>query len=391
MTTPAVLNPNNSVTRETVVVALDRNRAYDIIVGAGLIDSAGRHIRPFLKRPRTVIVSDTTVADLYLKRLESALAAEGISSSAVVLPPGEKTKSFGQLEYLASALLDAEVERSDKIIALGGGIIGDLVGFTASILRRGVDFIQMPTTLLSQVDSSVGGKTGINTKQGKNLVGTFHQPRLVLADTAALGTLPRRERLAGYAEVMKYGLLGDAPFFAWLEDNALAVLNGEDDALRHAVVVSCRAKAAIVVEDEREEGRRALLNLGHTFGHALEAETGYSNILLHGEGVALGMMLALDLSVRLGACHPDDAARVKRHLKLVGLPHSIGQLNQSITVDALVAHMKQDKKVQAGTMTFVLASAIGQAYLSREVPMDALRETLAASINDATKNDGVIT
>ncbi|MDA5192367.1 3-dehydroquinate synthase [Govanella unica] len=368
------------MTDSTIVPVELGARRYDIYVGAGLLAEAGRHIRPFLKRPQLVIVSEETVAAHYLKPLTASLAEAGISARAIILPAGEGSKSFPTLERLLSELLDAEVERNDKVIALGGGVIGDLVGFAASILRRGVDFIQIPTTLLSQVDSSVGGKTGINVRQGKNLIGSFHQPRLVLADTGTLSTLSPRDRRAGFAEVIKYGLLGDAAFFDWLETNGSSVLAGDAAALNHAVVTSCHAKAAIVIEDERETGRRALLNLGHTFGHALEAETGYSDRLLHGEGVALGMALAFDLSVALGHCPEADAARARALIARSGLPVRIADLDGRFNADALIAHMKQDKKVEAGTMTFVLAHAIGDSFLSREVPEQVLKSVLEASI-----------
>lgn len=360
---------------QTVPVAL-ADRAYDIIVGSGVLADAGRWIVPHCKRRRAVIVSDETVAALHLPTLQAALAAARIAADAVILPPGEGSKSFAMLERLLNDLLAREVERGDILIALGGGVVGDLVGFAAAILRRGVDFIQIPTTLLAQVDSSVGGKTGINTPHGKNLVGAFHQPRLVLADADVLGTLPPRQMRAGYAEVMKYGLLGDAPFFAWLEQNGAAVLAGEPAALRHAVVTSCRAKAAIVLEDEREAGRRALLNLGHTFGHALEAETGFSDRLLHGEAVAAGMVLAFDLSVRLGLCPAADAERVRAHVRAVGLPVTGRDIGAEFNAVSLRRHMNQDKKVADGRITFVLAQGIGRALLRNDVPEDALAAVL---------------
>jgi 3-dehydroquinate synthase len=356
-------------------------RSYDILIGDRLLEQAGSHIAPLLggdRRP--VVVSDAHVAALHLPRLAAGLAAAGLEHRPVILPPGEGTKDFAHLARLVDAVLEGGAERGTLLVALGGGVIGDLTGFAASILLRGLDFVQVPTTLLAQVDSSVGGKTGINTAQGKNLVGSFHQPRLVLADLAALDTLPRRELLAGYAEIAKYGLLGDAPFFAWLEAHAASLLDGDRDLRREAVRRSCAAKAAIVAADEREGGSRALLNLGHTFGHALEAELGYDDRLLHGEAVAIGMVMAFDLSARLGHCPAEDAARVRRHLAAVGLPVRPPVL-QGLAWDAqrLIRHMGRDKKVAAGRITFVLASGIGRAFLSRAVP----EADLAASLGQA--------
>jgi 3-dehydroquinate synthase len=283
-------------------------RSYDILIGRGLLANAGRHLKPVLRQPRAVVLTDRTVAELHLPSLTRALAATGIDCHPIVLPPGEQTKSFEQLEEVIDQLLAARIERGSTLVALGGGVIGDLAGFAASIVLRGIDFVQIPTTLLAQVDSSVGGKTGIDTRWGKNLVGSFHQPRLVLADIDALATLPRRQMLAGYAEVVKYGLINDAGFFAWLEDHGMGLIDGNEAARQQAVKISCAAKARIVGEDEREAGARALLNLGHTFAHALEAECGYSDELLHGEAVAIGLVMAFDLSARLGLCSPDDAA-----------------------------------------------------------------------------------
>jgi 3-dehydroquinate synthase len=280
-----------------------------------------------------------------------------------VLPAGEGTKSFREIESLCGRLLDLKVERSTTLIALGGGVIGDLTGFAAAIVVRGIDFIQVPTTLLAQVDSSVGGKTGINVAQGKNLVGAFHQPRLVLADIEVLDTLPRRELLAGYAEVVKYGLINDPAFFAWCEGHGAGIISGEASARRTAVAASCRAKAAIVGADEKESGARALLNLGHTFGHALEAECGYSDDLLHGEAVAIGMVMAYDLSARLGLCPLEDAARVQRHLASIGLPTSPSWIDgRSWSSVRLIEHMAQDKKVKDGRIGFVLTRGIGRAF-----------------------------
>ena len=350
-------------------------RGYDIVVGEGILAAAGEYLGPLLKRPRTVIVTDDTVADLHLETLTGGLDGAGIDHQQIIVPSGEASKDFAHLETLLDGLLEARVERGDTIVALGGGVVGDLAGFAASVLRRGVDVVQAPTTLLAQVDSSVGGKTGINTRHGKNLVGSFHQPRLVLADVGTLSTLPRRELVAGYAEAVKYGVLGDDAFFAWLEENGARLCDGDSGAQRHAVVVCCRTKARLVAADERETGERALLNLGHTFGHALEAEGGYSADLLHGEAVAVGMVLAVELSVRLGHCGPEVAARLRRHLAAVGLPTSPAALPGRKRHDAgiLLERMFQDKKVADGALTFVLVRRIGEAFISREVaPGDAL-------------------
>ena len=363
---------------ETVSVALG-DRSYDILIGSGLIASAAAHIRPALKRPRAVVLTDEHVAVHHLAPLQASLEAGGIEVHAIVLPAGEATKSFEALGPLMSRLLQLRLERADRLIALGGGVIGDLTGFAAAILLRGVDFIQIPTTLLAQVDSSVGGKTGINTPEGKNLVGAFHQPRLVLADTQALATLPRRQFLAGYAEIVKYGLIDDAAFFDWLDDHLDALMAGEDATLRRAIVVSCEAKARIVAQDEREGGLRALLNLGHTFGHALEAATGFSDRLLHGEGVALGMCLAFDLSVEMGLCPPDDAARVRAHLARSGLPTRLADVPGALPgADDLIALMATDKKVADGKLTFILARGIGQSFITRDVDRAQLARVLAA-------------
>jgi 3-dehydroquinate synthase len=356
------------------------SRRYDIVVGGGLLDEAGRHIGPLLKRPRVFVVTDSTVARLHLPALAAGLAASGIRHEAVVLPPGEGTKDFAHLERLCRALVEKRVERSDLLVALGGGVIGDITGFAAAILLRGIGFIQIPTTLLAQVDSSVGGKTAIDLPEGKNLVGAFHQPRLVLADTGVLATLPRRELLAGYAEVAKYGLIDRPEFWAWLEAHAAALLDGDAALLGQAVAASCAAKAAIVARDETETGDRALLNLGHTFGHALETEVGYGERLLHGEGVAIGMVLAFQLSVLLGLCPAAEAERVRRHLGAVGLPTSPRDaFGQGLGPDAarLVQHMRRDKKVQDGRITFILARGIGRAFIARDVD-PALAERLLA-------------
>ncbi|MFV0382544.1 3-dehydroquinate synthase [Paracoccus sp. (in: a-proteobacteria)] len=359
----------------TVHVPLE-GRAYDVRIGAGLIARAGAEIAPLLRRPRVAIVTDETVAGLHLPGLRAALSVEGIGSEALVLPAGEATKSWQHLTRTVEWLLEQKVERRDVVIALGGGVIGDLAGFAAAILRRGVRFVQVPTTLLAQVDSSVGGKTGINSGHGKNLIGAFHQPALVLADIAVLDTLRPRDFLAGYGEVAKYGLLGDAGFFEWLEVNAPRLK--DDMALRqHAVAHSVAMKAGIVTRDETEQGERALLNLGHTFGHALEAATGYSDRLLHGEGVAIGCALAFDLSARMGLCSQEAPSRVLAHLRQMGMPARLSGIAGDLPDDAgLIALMAQDKKVQDGRLRFVLARGIGEAFVSDEVDTDVLRAVL---------------
>jgi len=371
----------SSVPDRVIPVALGE-RSYDIHVGGGLLARAGGLIRPFLPRPRTVIVTDHNVAQHQLAGLQAALSGAGIAHDAILLAPGEARKSFAGLEQLCDALLAHKIERRDAVLALGGGVIGDLVGFACAILRRGTAFIQIPTTLLSQVDSSVGGKTAINAAQGKNLIGAFHQPRLVLADTDALSTLPAREMRAGYAEVVKYGLLGDAAFFTWLEAHGAALLAGDQAAQAEAVARCCAHKARIVVADEREDGERALLNLGHTFGHALEAETGYSGRLLHGEGVAVGMVLAFELSARLGLCAADIAPRVAAHLRASGLPARLTDIagHQAFRAETLLEHMGQDKKVRAGRLVFILAEGIGRAVQRDDVAADDVLAVLRASL-----------
>ena len=363
---------------DTVKVALGE-RSYDIVIGSGACADIGTHLNPILRRPRLAVVTDETVYRLHGETLGAALNAARIDHRTIILPPGEGTKDWTHLEVLTDRLLDAKVERGDVIAAFGGGVVGDLVGFAASILRRGVDFVQIPTTLLAQVDSSVGGKTAINTRHGKNLVGAFHQPRLVLADIDFLQTLPEREYLAGYAEVVKYGLIDDAPFFDWLDANREAIAKRDPAALQYAVTVSCKAKARIVAADEREEGVRALLNLGHTFGHALEAETGYSDKLLHGEGIAIGLVLAFDLSVQLGICPVDDAARVRAHLSALGMRTSPSEAGVG-DVTALIDHMKQDKKVRQDVVTFILARGIGKSFISRDVKLDQVGALLTAAL-----------
>lgn len=362
---------------ETIPVGLG-TRAYDIHVGGGMLARAGELLKP-LAKGIVPVVTDSHVAALHLPALTDALDKAGIESRAIVMPPGEVSKSFAGLERLCGALLDLEIDRKGLIIALGGGVMGDLTGFAAGVLKRGVAFAQIPTTLLAQVDSSVGGKTAINAVQGKNLVGLFHQPRIVIADTALLATLPRRELLAGYAEVVKYGALGDAQFFEWLEHKAAKALGGDEKAIVKAVAHSCRMKAEIVARDERETGDRALLNLGHTFGHALEAATGFSDRLIHGEGVAIGMALAFELSVKLGLCPGQDAERFRRHLQAVGLPSAIGDIpGGRPSAGELIRHMAHDKKVADGKLTFILLRGLGQAFITRDVPLDAVKDVLSA-------------
>ena len=356
-------------------------RSYDIAIGPGLIDEAGALSRPLLAAPKVTIVSDETVMPLYGARLAASFDKAGIKTSTVTVPAGESSKEFGAFGRLMNDLLDTRPDRRTTLVALGGGVVGDLTGFAASVLLRGVDFIQLPTTLLAQVDSSVGGKTGINTRHGKNLVGTFYQPRLVLADTDVLDTLPRRELLAGYAEVAKYGLIDDPGFFAWCEANGAAVLSGDAAKRTYAIEQSCLAKARIVAADERETtDLRALLNLGHTFGHALEAETGFGSDLLHGESVGTGMAMAFDLSARLGLCPATDAERVRRHLGSVGLPMRLraigGDNRRNWDSSRLIDHMRGDKKAADGKLTFILARGIGKAFVSREVDEKVLRGLL---------------
>jgi 3-dehydroquinate synthase len=348
-------------------------RSYDIHVGRGLLAQAGALLKPFARGP-VPVVTDENVARIHL----AALSNSGLDVKPIVLAPGEGTKSFAGLEKLSGELLRSGVDRGGLIVALGGGVIGDLTGFAAGILKRGIAFAQIPTTLLAQVDSSVGGKTAINTREGKNLVGLFHQPRIVIADIDVLATLPRRELLCGYAEVVKYGALGDRGFFEWLEANGAKALGGDAGAMVQAVAHSCRMKAGIVERDERETGERALLNLGHTFGHALEAATGFSDRLLHGEGVAIGMALAFRLSVRLGLCPGQDAQRLARHLAATGLPSSIADIpGERPAADALITHMAHDKKAKDGRLRFILVRAIGEAFETDAVPVEALREVLA--------------
>jgi len=380
MTIDMPVSLKSSGESRAVTVALGE-RSYPIHIGSGLLEHGADMIASAGDWRQCAIVTDETVAVLHLATLQDSLSRAGLAVEPVVVPAGEASKSFAQLAPLCEALLSRGIERGDAVIALGGGMIGDLAGFAASILRRGVALIQAPTTLLAQVDSSVGGKTGINTPQGKNLIGTFHQPRLVIADTRTLDTLPARELRAGYAETVKYGLIGDSGFFAWLEENGPALLAGDGAARAYAIEQSCRAKAEIVAADEREAGQRALLNLGHTFGHALEAWAGYSGDLLHGEAVSIGMLLAFKLSERLGRCPPGQQERVRAHLLAAGLPVAIRDLAAAGRAlpepDELIAHMMQDKKVSRGRLTFVLVREIGAAFTTSDVDLDDLKRLLA--------------
>ncbi|WP_033074010.1 3-dehydroquinate synthase [Sphingopyxis sp. MWB1] len=348
-------------------------RSYPILIGDGLLGDVAAQVAPLLRRPRTMIVTDAHVAPLYLPRIEASLEAAGIKSSSLILDPGEGSKSWGGLAHVTEWLISEGVERSDHVLALGGGVIGDLVGFACHIVKRGCAFIQLPTTLLAQVDSSVGGKTAINVAAGKNLIGAFHQPALVLIDPETLGTLPPRELAAGYAEVVKYGLIDDAAFFAWCEENGAALLAGDSAARHRAIAHSVAAKARIVAADEREtQDVRALLNLGHSFGHALEAETGYSDKLLHGEAVAAGMVLAHYFSAAQGLCSEADAQRVRDHLAAVGLPHSLKSARITASGEALVAHMAHDKKVRGGKLPLILTHGIGQSFVTEDYGLGAV-------------------
>ncbi|UWR78143.1 3-dehydroquinate synthase [Phaeobacter inhibens] len=367
----------------SVHVALGE-RAYDVVIGPDLLADSGARLAPMLRRPKVAVLTDETVAAHHLEGLRAGLASAGIEMDALALPPGESTKAWPQFSRAVEWLLEQKVERGDIVIAFGGGVIGDLAGFAAAVLRRGVRFVQIPTSLLAQVDSSVGGKTGINAPQGKNLIGAFHQPSLVLADTALLGTLTPRDFLAGYGEVVKYGLLGDVEFFEWLEAQGPALAAGDMAARVEAVTRSVQMKADIVVRDETEQGDRALLNLGHTFCHALEAATGYGDRLLHGEGVAIGCALAFELSARLGLCSQEDPSRVRAHLKAMGMKTDLADIPGELPdAEALLALMGQDKKVVDGQLRFILARGIGQAFVTGDVPqaavLDVLRDALAQS------------
>src|SRR4030081_3038180 len=378
-TMTAPLKHSDSV---TVDVALGE-RAYDIVIGRDVLPSLCARIATLRPGARTAIVTDRNVARHWLEKTEASLSEAGIATSRIIVDEGEGSKTYAGLEQVSEALISAKIERNDLVIALGGGVVGDLAGFAAAILRRGVDFVQVPTSLLAQVDSSVGGKTGINSPHGKNLVGAFHQPVLVVADTAVLDTLSPRQFRAGYAEVAKYGVLGDEAFFSWLEANHADIFAGSA-AREHAIATSCRAKAAIVMRDERENGERALLNLGHTFGHALEAATGFSERLFHGEGVAIGMVLAAEFSAQLGMIAESDALRVKTHLAAAGLPTHLqdiaGFTQEKFSADALMALMAQDKKVKRGKLTFILLKAVGQAVIAPDVEPSLVRDFIARKL-----------
>ena len=357
-------------------------RSYDVRIGTGLIDAMGREVAPLLTRRKVAVVTDDTVAAAHLMRLAKSLENEGIAMTALALPAGEGTKGWDQFTRCVDWLLEQKIERRDVVVAFGGGVVGDLVGFAAAVLRRGVRFVQIPTTLLAQVDSSVGGKTGINTAQGKNLVGAFHQPSLVLADIGVLASLPRRQMLAGYGEVVKYGLLGDAGFFDWLEKHGPDVVNGDASAQLHAITRSVEMKAGIVSRDETEEGERALLNLGHTFCHALEKATGFSDRLLHGEGVAIGCALAFELSQRLGLCPQEVPSRVRAHLRDMGLKTDLADIRGDLPdAKALLGLMGQDKKVVDGKLRFILARDIGAAFVADDVPHDVVLSLLQSSLD----------
>jgi 3-dehydroquinate synthase len=374
------MNVAGNVSTPTIVKVALGERSYDIVIGRDLLASTGARIAALRPRASVAVVTDETVANLHLATLEHSLATAKIRSESCVVPAGESSKRFDQLERVVDAILAAKIERGDLVVALGGGVVGDLAGFAAAVSRRGTDFVQIPTTLLSQVDSSVGGKTGINTKFGKNLVGAFHQPALVLADIGLLDTLPPREFRAGYAEVVKYGLINDAPFFEKLEQKREELFAG--GAMRaEAIAVSCRHKAEIVGRDERETGERALLNLGHTFGHALEAATGYSNRLLHGEGIAIGMVLAFRLSAKLGLCDPALGQRVASHFAAAGLPTKLTDVLGGLPpADELLTLMTQDKKVSRGALTFILVRGIGKAFVQKDVDPEPVHALLQEAL-----------
>ncbi|MFW0777994.1 MAG: 3-dehydroquinate synthase [Rickettsiales bacterium] len=370
---------------ERIEVALG-DRSYDILIGERLLSKAGELIAPVMQGSQAIVIADKNVGKFYLHRLGNALDDAGIRHRSIVLEPGEHSKSLESFNTLIEDLLRQQPDRKTTLIALGGGVIGDITGFAASVLLRGVDFIQIPTTLLAQIDSSVGGKTAINSRLGKNLIGSFHQPRLVLADISTLATLPKRELMAGYGEMLKYALIGDADFFSWLETHATEMLaidptlpTQDHSDLIAAIVKSCKAKAAIVAADEREAGARALLNFGHTFAHALEAETGFSELLLHGEAVAIGMMLATQLSVKLGECPQEDLERIRQHYQAMELLEKPRHVQSKWDVDALMQHFTYDKKAENGSPTFILSKGIGQAFIQKNNDMGLVREILASA------------
>ena len=366
--------------REQVHVDL-ADRSYDIEIGTDLLPQSGTFIAPFLQRKKVAIITDETVAALHLETLLAGLRGAGIEAVTLSLPAGEATKSWANIQKSVEWLLSEKIERDDILIAFGGGVIGDLAGFAASILRRGIRFVQIPTTLLAQVDSSVGGKTGINSPHGKNLVGAFYQPQLVLADVSVLGTLAPRDYLAGYGEVAKYGLLGDVAFWDWLEENAKSAAEGDVSKRIYAVKRSCEMKAEIVARDEQERGDRALLNLGHTFGHALESATGYSDRLLHGEGVSIGCSLAFEVSQRLGFCAQEAPSRVRAHFKTMGMKCDVSEISGDLPdADGLILLMGQDKKVRAGVIGFIMARGLGEAFVTRDVDLGVVKSVLSDAL-----------
>lgn len=364
---------------ETLHVPLGE-KAYDILIGQGLIASAGTWLKPVLKTPRVIIVADQSLTGQFLTPLQSSLQEAGIASQAVTVADGEKSKSFEGFEKLINAVLALKPDRRTTIVALGGGVIGDLAGFAASVLLRGLDFMQIPTSLLAQVDSSVGGKTGINTRSGKNLVGSFHQPRRVLIDTDTLRSLPARHVRAGYGEIVKYGVLGSAEFFSWLEENGAKLMEMDEAALVYAIRQCCQMKAELVEWDEKEQDMRALLNLGHTFGHALEVETEYDGSLVHGEAVSIGMVMAARLSANLGLCDAGVETRIAAHLKAVGLPTSPLDVAESWNVNRICSHFLNDKKVRDGKLTFVLLKALGDAEVVSDVDPEEARRVVESFI-----------
>jgi 3-dehydroquinate synthase len=353
-----------------------KDRSYPIYIGHGVIKNAGSLLSGIIGHSSSFIVTDENVAPLYLSELQNSLKESGIQSVSAILPAGEKTKSFEQLTNLTEQMLASGVNRHSTIIALGGGVIGDITGFASAVTMRGINFVQVPTTLLAQVDSAVGGKTGINTTSGKNLVGSFHQPKAVISDTSALNTLPKREVLAGYAEICKYGLINAPSFWEWLENNGTTVIAGGSKHVINAVKTSCESKAHIVAKDELEKGVRGLLNLGHTFGHAFEAEFQYSNELLHGEAVSIGITLAFEISEELGLCPTEDKDRVLKHFRSVGLPTTLPKSTRVIKCSDIISHMQKDKKAYKNKITFVLTRGIGKSFLTQDVPLEALEKTL---------------
>jgi 3-dehydroquinate synthase len=365
---------------DQVAVALGDN-AYSVLIGQGLIANAAQYIAPVLKSPNSIIVADQTVWEHYGKSLQASLIAQGIKAPEILIEPGEKSKSYAGLEALLEALFALGIDRNTTIIALGGGISGDLAGFAASIALRGVPFIQIPTTLLSQIDSAVGGKTAINSPHGKNLVGSFYQPKLVLADMDSLKTLPKRQMQAGYGEMVKYGLIGNADFYSWCLKNAPSMLDADETSLRHGIATSCSMKAAIVVQDEKEKNKRALLNFGHTFAHALEAETGFSNRLLHGEAVAIGMVMACELSAALELISPETGQQLSAHFKSLGIMHHVKCIEQTWGAERLLAHMAHDKKALNGQLVFILLESIGHATINKQVPQQLVQQVLQSHID----------